>query len=38
MSIMLPAHLSDAALVAEVKRLGRGEREATVQLILHLAE
>jgi hypothetical protein len=38
MKLTLPSHLSDTALVAEVKRLGRGEREATVQLILHLAE
>jgi hypothetical protein len=38
MKTTLPSHLSDAALVAEVQRLGRGEREATVELILHLGE
>jgi hypothetical protein len=33
-----PAHLSDADLVAEVKRLARCERETTMRLIIHLAE
>jgi hypothetical protein len=32
------SHLSDVELVAEVKRLAGREREATVQLVAHLAE
>lgn len=38
MKTNVPSHLSDAELVAEVKRLARCEREATVHLITHLAE
>src|SRR5688500_4587906 len=38
MKINIPSHLTDAALVAEVKRFAGGEREATAQLIAHLAE
>ena len=38
MSTHLPSHLSDVELEAEVKRLARCEREATVQLVAHLAE
>jgi len=33
-----PSHLSDSALVATLIRLTRGEREATVALMTHLAE
>src|SRR5687767_14633636 len=38
MKINIPSHLTDAALVAEVKRFAGGEREAMAQLIAHLAE
>jgi hypothetical protein len=38
MKITIPSHLSDAALVAGVKSLAGREREATAQLIAHLAE
>jgi 5-methylcytosine-specific restriction endonuclease McrA len=38
MSISIASSLSDAALVAEVKRLAGCERRATVELIVHLAE
>ena len=38
MKITLPSHLSDADLLAAVRCLARGEREATAQLIAHLAE
>jgi hypothetical protein len=33
-----PSRLSDSDLVAEVNRLARCEREATLHLIIHLAE
>jgi hypothetical protein len=38
MKITFPSHLTDTALVAEVMRLARGERETIVHLITHLAE
>ena len=38
MKITHASHLSDADLVAALSRLARGEREATVALIVHLAE
>src|SRR5713226_10315953 len=38
MKIMHAAHLSDTDLVARLSRLAHGEREATVALIVHLAE
>lgn len=38
MKTNIPSHLSDAALVAEVKRLAQCEREATVHIVAHLAE
>jgi len=38
MMITIPSHLSDDDLVAGVKTLARGEREATAHLIAHLAE
>lgn len=38
MNINTPSRLSDTELVAEVKRLARCEREATAQLVAHLAE
>jgi hypothetical protein len=38
MKINFPSHLTDTALMAAVRRLAAGEREATVQLITHLAE
>ena len=38
MKINFPSRLSDSALMAEVVRLATGERQATVQLIVHLAE
>ena len=38
MNINIPSHLTDDALVAEVKRFAGGEREATARLIAHLAE
>ena len=38
MKITFPTHLSDGALVAAVIRLSGCEREATVQLLTHLAE
>jgi hypothetical protein len=38
MKITHAAHLTDSQLVNEVSRLARGEREATVALIVHLAE
>src|SRR5262245_34983619 len=38
MKIVIPSHLSNADLVAALHSLARGEREATAQLIAHLAE
>jgi hypothetical protein len=38
MTISIPSHLSDPALVAEVTRLARLEHEATAALVAHLAE
>jgi hypothetical protein len=38
MKINIPSHLSDSDLVAEAKRLARSEREATAQLVAHIAE
>jgi hypothetical protein len=38
MKTRIPSHLSDTELVAEVRRFARGEREATAQLVAHLAE
>jgi hypothetical protein len=38
MTIAIPSHLSDGALIAEVTRCTRDERHATAQLIAHLAE
>src|SRR5262249_56753697 len=38
MKIMIPSHLSDEDLVAALSSLAWGEREATAQLIAHLAE
>jgi hypothetical protein len=38
MKVNIPSHLSDAALVAEVKSLARCERQAIAQLIAYLAE
>jgi hypothetical protein len=38
MQITIPSHLTDTALIAAVKRFADGEREATAQLIAHLAE
>jgi hypothetical protein len=38
MTIMHASDLSDSELVSEMTRLARGEREATVALIVHLAE
>ena len=38
MTIAIPSHLSDGALIAEVARCARDERHATAQLIAHLAE
>jgi hypothetical protein len=38
MQIQLPSHLTDTALVAEIARLSRGERDAMVQLVTYLAE
>jgi hypothetical protein len=38
MTIAIPSHLSDTALIAEVTRCARDERHATAQLIAHLAE
>jgi hypothetical protein len=38
MTIAIPSHLSDSALIAEVTRCARDERHATAQLIAHLAE
>jgi hypothetical protein len=38
MTIAIPSHLSDNALIAEVTRCARDERHATAQLIAHLAE
>ena len=38
MTIAIPSHLSDSALVAEVTRCARDERHATAQLVAHLAE
>ena len=38
MKITTPSRLSDTELVAELSRLARCEREATVSLIVHLAE
>jgi hypothetical protein len=38
MQITIPSHLSDAELVAEVKRFALCERKATVSLVAHLAE
>src|SRR5262245_65683823 len=38
MKIMIPSHLSDEDLVAALSSLARGEREATAQLVGHLAE
>jgi hypothetical protein len=38
MTIAIPSHLSDGALIAEVTRCARDERRATAQLVAHLAE
>jgi len=38
MKIVIPSHLSDAHLVAALHSLARDEREATAQLVAHLAE
>jgi hypothetical protein len=38
MTIAIPSHLSDGALIAEVTRCARDERQATAQLVAHLAE
>jgi hypothetical protein len=38
MTIAIPSHLSDSALIAEVTRCARDERHATAQLVAHLAE
>jgi hypothetical protein len=38
MTIAIPSHLSDGALIAEVTRRARDERHATAQLVAHLAE
>jgi hypothetical protein len=38
MTISIPSHLSDGALIAEVTRCARDERHATAQLVAHLAE
>jgi hypothetical protein len=38
MTIAIPSHLSDGALIAEVARCARDEWHATAQLIAHLAE
>src|SRR6266536_870358 len=38
MKITHASHLSNADLIAEVARLARGERQATVALIVYLAE
>ena len=38
MTIAIPSHLSDGALIAEVARYARDERHATAQLVAHLAE
>jgi hypothetical protein len=38
MTISIPSHLSDGALIAEVARCARDERHATAQLVAHLAE
>jgi hypothetical protein len=38
MTIAIPSHLSDSALIAEVGRCARDERHTTAQLVAHLAE
>ena len=38
MTMMSASHLDDVALEAELARLARGEREATVALLVHLGE
>jgi hypothetical protein len=38
MTIAIPSHLSDGALVAEVTRCARDERHAMARLVAHLAE
>jgi hypothetical protein len=38
MTMAIPSHLSDSALIAEVTRRARDERHATAQLVAHLAE
>ena len=38
MTIAIPSHLSDGALIAELTRCARDERHATAQLVAHLAE
>jgi hypothetical protein len=38
MQIRIPSHLSDQELVVELKRVAGCEREATAQLVAHLAE
>jgi hypothetical protein len=38
MKIRIPSHLSDSELIAGAKRLAGQEREATAQLVAHLAE
>jgi hypothetical protein len=38
MTIAIPSHVSDRALIAEVTRCARDERHATVLLLAHLAE
>jgi hypothetical protein len=38
MRITIPSHLSDGALIAEVARCARDERQSTARLVAHLAE
>jgi hypothetical protein len=38
MTIAIPSHLSDGALIEEVTRCARDERHTTAQLVAHLAE
>jgi hypothetical protein len=38
MTISIPSHSSDAALITEVTRCARDERHATAQFVAHLAE
>src|SRR5688572_12665063 len=38
MKLSIPSHLPDTALIGAVKYFARGERNATAQLVAHLAE